>query len=340
MPLPAAWTLTASAFNWTPELIRAEQTATQLAARIATDGVADTIEVEAGQLWRSFPDPDADETARIRDALQEAGASVSIVGASIDDWRNATSRRDEEERLAFLVPQLRAAADVGATGVRLPIGQAGVTLLTRLQPHLHDLDLVLFEEVQGQQDPHREPYARAFADLAGLDDSRIRVLLDISMLMPSLPPTYLAQLRAGGVPDALLVRLETQWRDEDTMGDVGGLLRSGGVPERIQTLFMNLLIRFGRSDASELRSILPLVSGVHLKFWDLDDEGGRVSGPIRDIAAELARVGFEGTLCSEWGGHEWLDDDAAAMTRRHLALARTALAEGVASSDAANPVVA
>ena len=78
--------------------------------------------------------------------------------------------------------------------------------------------------------------------------------------------------------------------------------------------------------------ILPLVGAFHLKFWDLDDADGRVSAPIRDLGAVLAGSDFAGTLCSEWGGHEWLDADAADMTRRHLALARSALADGVAAA--------
>ena len=64
---------------------------------------------------------------------------------------------------------------------------------------------------------------------------------------------------------------------------------------------------------------------MHLKFWDLDDAEGRVSRPIGDIGAALRRTGFAGTLTSEWGGHEWLDADAATMTRAHLALSRRAL---------------
>ena len=57
-----------------------------------------------------------------------------------------------------------------------------------------------------------------------------------------------------------------------------------------------------------------------------------MSAPIRDLGARLAGSDFAGTLCSEWGGHEWLDDaDAADMTRRHLALARSALAESAHS---------
>ncbi len=148
------------------------------------------------------------------------------------------------------------------------------------------------------------------------------------MLMPSLPQSYLERLREGGVPEPLLQRLATDWRDPATNSAVIDVLRSGGVPPLVHTMYMNLLVRFGRSDAADLRSVLPLVGAFHLKFWDLDDTDGRVSQPIRDLGAELAGTDFTGTLCSEWGGHEWIDADAADMTRRHLALARTALNAG------------
>ena len=126
------------------------------------------------------------------------------------------------------------------------------------------------------------------------------------------------------------MRLENDWRDPATLDAVTALLRSGKVPPRIHTLFMNLLIRFGRSDAADLQGILPLVGAFHLKFWDLDDDGGRVSQPLHDLGSLLRRNGFTGTLTSEWGGHEWLQDDPTEMTRSHLALAGAALAEPAA----------
>jgi hypothetical protein len=327
--LPAAWTLAASAFNWTPDVIRAEQAASEIAVGIVTGGIAPVIELEPGQLWRSFPDSADTEVDALRRDLDAAGGTVSVVGASLDDWLGPAQRRTEEERLAFLLPQLRAARRVGASGVRLPIGQAGEPLLRRLLPTLHELDLVLYEEVQGQQTPDSASASAAIDVIAGIDDHRVRLLVDLSMLMPALPTTYLDELAHAGLPPELLARLVDEWRDPATTGAVTGLLRSGGVPPAIQTLYMNLLVRFGRSTPADLRGILPLVGAFHLKFWDLDDVDGRVSAPIRDLGALLAGSGFAGTLCSEWGGHEWLDADAADMTRRHLALARTALAEGV-----------
>ncbi|MFE1646691.1 hypothetical protein ACFM35_14015 [Microbacterium sp. P01] len=326
--LPAAWSLTASAFNWTPEVILAERAATDIAAGIIADGIAEAIEVEPGQLWRSFPEPDAAEVEALRETLEALGGRVSIVGASLDDWLPGSRRRDEEERLAFLVPQLKDARRMGALGVRLPIGQAGEPLLRKVRPLLHDLDLVLFEEIQGQQTPGSASAGVAIDTIGLIDDPHIRLLVDVSMLMPSVPESYLEQLQRGGVALELITRLRNEWRDPATVEAIVDLLRSGGVPPQIHTLYMDMLVRFGRSDATVLRSILPLVGAFHLKFWDLDDADGRVSEPIRDLGALLAPTAFAGTLTSEWGGHEWLDADPSEMTRAHLALARGALAAG------------
>lgn len=330
--LPTGWTLAASAFNWTPEVVRAERPAADIAVGIVREGVASVIELEPGQTWRSFPEPDDAEVDALRADLEAAGGAVGIVGASLDDWTPSGRRRDDDERLAFLLPQLRAAQRVGATGVRLPIGQAGPVLLGRVLPTLRELDLVLYEEAQGRQTPTDPVTARALDAITALDDPHVRVLIDISMLMPALPVTYLDALRTAGLRGSLVDRLATGWRDPATVDVLAATLRAGEVPPPAHALFMDMLVRFGRSDAAVLRDILPLIGGFHLKFWDLDDADGRVSQPIRDLGTVLAGSDFAGTLCSEWGGHEWLDADAADMTRRHLALAAESLAAGTESA--------
>jgi hypothetical protein len=328
--IPSGWTFCASSFNWAPEILAARRTAADIVTGIARH-TAGTIELEPGLVWRSFPAPEDAEVDALRSSLAAEGGRISVVGASLDEFTSPTERRSLHERLAFLVPQLRAAQRVGASGVRLPIGQAGGELLRLLLPLLHELDLVLYEEIQGQQNPANPAVAPALDEIAGLDDGHVRVLVDICMLMPALPVTYLDELRRGGVDPEHHRRLENDWRDPATLDAVTALLRSGGVPPRIHTLFMNLLIRFGRSDAADLQGILPLVGAFHLKFWDLDDDGGRVSQPLRDLGGVLGRHGFTGTLTSEWGGHEWLKEDPAEMTRKHLALAGSALVEPAAT---------
>jgi hypothetical protein len=325
--IPESWILSASAFNWTPEVVRAERTTADLAVGIVADGLTDTIELEAGQTFRGFPTATDAEVDAVRAGLESVGGRVSIVGASLDDITPQGGRLTEDEREAFLLPQLRAAHRLGAKGVRLPFGQAGPSLLRRVLPTLHQLGITLYEEIQGQQTPGSAPVDAALTVIDDLDDDRIRVLVDISMLMPSLPTSYLDELRTGGVAEQLIRRLATEWRSPETHAAVIDLLRSGGVPPQVHTLYMNLIVRFGRSEASVIRDILPLVGAFHLKFWDLDDTDDRVSSPIRDLGAELRTTGFAGTLCSEWGGHEWVTGvSGTEITRGHLALARAALA--------------
>jgi hypothetical protein len=320
--LPAGWTLSASAFNLTPEVVRAEHETPDLALTLIERGLASAIEVELGQLWRGYPAATLGEARAFRERLDAVGGRVSIVGVSIDEW-DGHRRRTDDERLAFLEPQLRTSAALGARGVRLPLGQAG-TVLERTLPLLEELDLVLYEEAQGHQTPAASP--EAYARIAEIDSPHVRLLLDISMLMPALPVTYLEELARGGVDPALVALLRDHWREPETHGAVIDYLRSGRVPGPVHTLYMNLLVRFGRSDVADVASVLPLLGGVHLKFWDLNDADGRVTGPIRDVGDALRRIGYTGTLCSEWGGQEWLDDDPWHMTAQHLALCRTTLA--------------
>jgi hypothetical protein len=329
---PAGWTLAASSFNWTLDIVRARRSAQDITAAIPSAVGVHVIELEAGQVFRSFPAPVSDEVSALRNALRAGGGRVSIVGASIDDYRSATQRRTDEERLAFLEPQLRAAAAVGAYGVRLPVGQAGRPLLEQLVPVLHKLHLTVYEEIQGPQ-PLDHP---AIADIRELDDPHMRLLVDISTIMPALPTTYLALLRAGGIPAPLVDRLTEDWPALGTHDAVLEVLRSGGVPGPLHMLFMNLLIRFGRTRVEKLREVIDVVGAFHLKFWDLDDADERVSAPIRELGQLLADSDFRGSLTSEWGGHEWLtDEDPTAMTRAHLTIARGALAEAAAGLDTA-----
>lgn len=322
-PAPG-WVMSASAFNWTPAVIAARTDARDIAVGIVADGIATEIEVEPGQTWRSFPRDMRADAEALRARLADVGGRVSILGGSLDDWA-ADRRRSDDERLAFLRPQLEAAAAVGARGIRLPIGQAGPDLLARALPLLDELDITLFEEIQGPQTPGSAAAGAAIDHIAALDHPRVRFVVDISMLMPAVPESYLRVLDEGGVPASFIETLRHEWRDPATTGAVVDLLRAGGVPPAVHTAYMNLLVRFGRADASILEPIIPFVGAFHLKFWDLDDRDDRVSGPIRDVGALLRGTGFRGTLCSEWGGHEWLDDDPAEMTRDHLALARAAL---------------
>ena len=299
--LPAGWVLTASAFNWTPEMIAGDRDAVDITVGIVEDGLAVEIEAEPGQLWRSFPGRSEADAAIFGDRLAAAGGRVSILGASIDDWSPQGTRRTDEERFAFLLPQIEIAQQLGARGLRLPIGQAGRPLLERVLPILHETGLTLFEEIQGSQTPGSPQAGAAIDQIVDIDDPHVRLLVDISMFMPAVPESYLERLEAGGVPAELIDVLRHQWREPAAVGAIVGLLRSGGVPASVHTLYMDMLVRFGRSDATVIADVLPWIGAFHLKFWDLDDSDDRVSGSDPRPRSAASRHGLRWDLLQRMG---------------------------------------
>ena len=77
------------------------------------------VSMEADLSAGSEMEQDDAEIDSLRERLEAAGGAVSILGGSLDDW-GPSGRRSTEERAAFLLPQLRAAARLGATRVQLP----------------------------------------------------------------------------------------------------------------------------------------------------------------------------------------------------------------------------
>ena len=111
------------------------------------------IEIELGQMWRVVPRPSGRRGRRLSaTGSPRPAARVSIVGVSIDDLTRGR-RRTDDERLAFLEPQLRARGPRRGDG-RAPADRSGrAALLDGLLPLLEELDLVLYEEAQGHETP-------------------------------------------------------------------------------------------------------------------------------------------------------------------------------------------
>ena len=109
----------------------------------------------------------------------------------------------DDERFAFLLPQIEIAHQLGARG-RAPAHRPGrPSRCSTLLPILHAPASTLFEEIQGSADPRLPQAGAAIDPIVELDDPHVRLLVDICMFMPPLPPSYLDALRGGRVPAEL-----------------------------------------------------------------------------------------------------------------------------------------
>ena len=312
-----AWVVTL--FSFTGTLLDARQRPDQILGAVLDAGLGRRIEIDAPQHFRSYPAFDDAELDRTREVLERYGARLSVLGCYLDASPAPGVFLDHTRSVDLLARQIRAARRLGAWGVRLGLGYVPAAVLTALVPVLEETGVVWVEEVQGPCRPDGEPVQQRLELVDSLATDRVRFLLDLSLCMPALPTSYVDALRRHGAAPALIDRLQEAWNAADHHA-VAALLRAelDTADAALASLYITPLTRFGCSTVAEWRWFLPHVAAVHLKYWDLDDSGGAVSTPIRELRAALANARFAGTYCSEWGGHEWMPDaDPLAMTRGH-----------------------
>ena len=75
-------------------------------------------------------------------------------------------------------------------------------------------------------------------------------------------------------------------------------------------------------DAAHQGPFAAQIAYVHAKFWELDETGGDPSVREAELLGVLREGGYDGFVCSEWGGNAWADADdvdAFELVRRHQA---------------------
>lgn len=322
--------LAVTLFSFTNELLAADRSPDALLEGLlrAEPGVA--VEIDGAQHFRSFPLLDPEEVGRTAAVIEGAGAGVSLLGGGADVAPAPGRFLDAREQLAQVRSQIAAAAILSAEALRIPFGVLPWDVLERAADDARAAGLLLVEEVQGPADPAGAAIRNRIADLERTGETAVRLLLDTSALMTGLPTTYVAALRAEGVSDALVARLAEALGSGRVAPIVLPALADPTLPPAAHALLITAMTRFGASRAASWLPLAPWIAAVHVKWWDLASAAADLGAETGAVIEGLLAAGFGGTVCSEWGGHEWQSLEVAAATQvaAHLDLLRARFGRG------------
>lgn len=309
-------------FSFTNELHERTRPANDIVREIGRTGLATAVEVDAAQHFVSFPlISDADIDA-FRRAADDAGVTPTMMGGYLDIRLDRRGPRSPHEQEELLRRQLEAAAAMGFFGLRVSLGAVSPDLAERLVPELDALDIALLGEVQAGARPDAPAIDALREKRARLGTDRLGFVFDSSLVMEAFPATWIRTLRDDGVPQEVIDTADSLWRERDPRGldQVMSMVRPLELrPATLRRLEMPFR-RFGCSTVDEWDDFLDDIASVHLKYWDVDDSDGRISRQTSAVKSALSAHGYSGFVCSEWGGHDWLEPEtspASEMTRRH-----------------------
>lgn len=313
--------LATSTFSFTDEWLVGELTVSGFLDRVARAGAPEGVEVIGHQLWRTFPHLEREQIVAFRRLLEELELEPAAIGVYVDLLRRRDRPLTLEESLAELTLEIATASALGFRVARL---QAGLPLeiIERIAPVAEERGVVVAIEVQGEQRPEDPAVSSLLELLERMERPSLGLVLDFSVSMRRVPTTFIGAATRAGVPTDALEEAIALWELDAPTTDVLRILEESCAPEPALDLARSGLVRFGRQDPETWAPHVRHIAHVHAKVWELDEHGRDPAVRDTELITVLEAGGYDGFLCSEWGGHAWLDAgevDASTVTAQHLA---------------------
>lgn len=292
-------------FSFTNEWQQQLYTLDTMIARVAELGLGPAIEVVGFQSFRSFPDIPDDEARHFRNLLDKHHLMPSCLGANIDIGRRRDRLMTADEIYDIVRRQLVSAKKLGFPIMRVPPA-AGELTLENLLSLAEEYQIQLAVELHSPLSVDNPVVVKLRSMYERLQSPFLGFIPDFSTSMIAVPEGHWRNLRRAGASEALIDAAKAIWlTDDSTPVKFGALAEAckqfNASPEVIGQINMTMTM-YGHMPVERWLELLPYVSHVHGKYYEVNSDGIEPSIPYRDLMHLLKREGYQGTISAEWEG--------------------------------------
>ncbi|MFD5214262.1 DUF6379 domain-containing protein [Microbacterium sp. NPDC058345] len=299
--------------------------------RVADLGIGPGIEIVASQVLPTYPIVSDDFLRTWRDAFDRHGFVASSFGANLDMGRRRDRDMTPDEEFEFSELMFQGARKLGFPLVR--IQSAKPELLRRLLPVAESLELQLAYEIHAPLGPNAEPILKVRETYEELDSPLLGFVADFSSTMRAMSPTLLRGVQRAGLDDEALDTLQRIWATDASMRErqeefIGYLRGRDFDPGRLGSFAHLAFNMHGHVDPREWADIMPQITHVHAKFYDIDENGQEPAIDYPELVRVFVEGGYRGFWSSEWEGHAFAElgeVDPLMLVRRQHDLIRASM---------------
>ena len=278
--------------------------------RVADLGIGPGIEIVASQVVPTYPVVSDEFVARWRAAFDKHGFDESSFGANFDMGRRRDRDMTPDEEFEFSELLFHGAKKLGFPLVR--IQSAKPDLLRRLLPIAERLELKLAYEIHAPMGPNAPEILRVRDVYADLDSPLLGFVADFSSTMHAMSPTLLRAVRRAGLDEEATQRLRQIWATDASMRErqqefIAYLQSRDFDPGRLGSFAHLAFNMHGHVDPREWADIMPQITHVHAKFYDIDENGQEPAIDYPQLVRIFVEGGYRGYWSSEWEGHAFAE---------------------------------
>jgi hypothetical protein len=298
-------------FSFTNEWQQHLYTLDEMIAKVADLGLGPGLEVVGFQSFRSYPDVPDDEADHFRNLLAKYGLIPTCLGANIDIGQRRDRLMTAEEIYDTVRRQLISANKLGFPIMRVP-PTAGELTLENLLSLAEEYQIQLAVELHSPLSVYHPEVVKLRSMFERLRSPLLGFIPDFSTSMTSVPEGHWRNLRRAGAPEGLIDEAKEIWITDDPIPAKFGALaeacrRVDANPVVTGQINMTMTM-FGHMPVESWCEILPYVSHVHGKYYEVNTDGIEPSIPYRDLMHLLKREGYQGTISAEWEGQAFTEE--------------------------------
>jgi sugar phosphate isomerase/epimerase len=276
-------------------------------AAVGSLGPGQGVEIVGPQMIRGYPDLPAEFEQRFNRAIEKYDLRPTAYGAYGDAQRISGRWPSDAEQLDYVRRQIRAASRLGFPVIRV---QPNEEIFTSLVSYAEKYDVKMAIEIHAPM--AIETMEPIIQRVESVNSPYLGFAPDCGPFCHSIADVAIERFLKLGVPSEVVDLIVRRWREQVPGTEVAEEVRAmGGGGDYGNLLVTESNIYFGHSEPASLHRIMPLISHVHGKFFNVNSDGEDSAVRFPEVVEALQKGGYDGYISCEYEGHHWNRDRRA-----------------------------
>lgn len=288
------------------------------------------IEILPEQNMPTFPYISDQEIATWHEMLDRHGCHFTCYDMFLDTKRRKDRMMSDDEQVESIRRELDLCARLGIHNMRMLVF-VRPDILERCVPYAENLDIHMGVEVHAPWHLDHAWILRTIEVADRLKTQHLGILPDMGIFMKHYPPEFRARFERDGarpeIAQFIVDQHEQKIMCEYTIYDVAVTLKGNAAEIRMA----ETLRHAPYANPKRLSDYAPYFRHIQAKFYGMTEDCRDPAIAYDEVVPELLKVGWQGTLSSEYEGNRWVQDvkevDSREQVRRQQVMLGRLLGE-------------
>lgn len=307
-----------SLYSFQEETFLGQMTIEDCVAFAASMG-ANAIEILPEQNMPTFPDISDADVAWWQDLMARHGTHLSCYDMFLDTKIRKDREMTDDEQVDSIVRDLKLCHRLGIRTMRILVF-VRPEILARCVPYAEQYDVHMGVEVHAPWHLEHAWILRTIDEADRLGTKHLGILPDMGIFMKHYPPVFRARFeRMGARPEVaqyIVDAHEAKIMAEYTIYEVAVKMQGN----KTEVAMAETLRHAPYANPRRIGEYAPYFHHIQAKFYEMNADATDPSIAYDEVIPELARVGWNGTLSSEYEGNRWIQDVEPVDSREQVRL--------------------